>query len=61
MNRRELVGHIAEELGKVFPEGDEELEREDLDTVESVVEQVTKDAAEAMDEAEDEEEEPVKR
>lgn len=50
MNRRELVGHIAQELGHVISDGDKELEGEDFDAVETVLETVLEQARETADE-----------
>lgn len=58
MTLDELIGDINRELYKVFPtpESREELDGDDLDSVESTVKEVLENATEAIDaEADDEE------
>lgn len=58
MNRSELVGDIAAELTRVLPDDDKDLDGDDLDTAETTVAQVLKDAEEAID-SEDEDDAPA--
>lgn len=55
MNVDELIGDISRELHARFQDPREDLDGEDLDAVETILEEVLKDAVEALDSADNEE------
>lgn len=58
MNRDEIKKDIAEAIDKQFPEN-VDLDGDDLDTIESAVEETLKDATDALDSGNDEDDDAV--